>query len=292
MIDDGDESGTAVPSFPPAEGFFYWYEGPDGPPGLRFRLASKGTAFVNGQDWVPGGVDGVPWVYPATKAVRHGRLFPWLRADNVLSPAVEASASLALRRSWYKSSLRKAASHIVHHLLPQNLTEADRMCFSGCTAAIAVSGAEYAMPNIELDRRRVRAGSMGFLYWDGRSVRFRIAPHGVPFEAGCDMRAGHGRWRLTVPQDARAMFAERLIREGLPEHERATVLELAGGTMGFRGQVSSLDPTRLKEDDRLDLDGFKYYEVRLAGVPTNTPGLVLRWGAQMGRQVSNEWTLR
>ncbi|KAL1713000.1 hypothetical protein EV715DRAFT_296532 [Schizophyllum commune] len=285
LIDDGDESGTAVPSFPPAEGFFYWYEGPDGPPGLRFRLASKGTAFVNGQDWVPGGVDGVPWVYPATKAVRHGRLFPWLRADNVLSPAVEASASLALRRSWYKSSLRKAAPHIVHHLLPQNLTEADRMCFSGCTAAIAVSGAEYAMPNIELDRRRVRAGSMGFLYWDGRSLRFRVAPHGVPFEAGCDMRAGHGRWRLTVPQDARAMFAERLIREGLPEHERATVLELAGGTMGFRGQVSSLDPTKLKEDDRLDLDGFKYYEVRLAGVPTNTPGLVLRWGAQMGRQI-------
>lgn len=61
--------------------------------------------------------------------------------------------------------------------------------------------------------------------------------------------------------------------------------------MGFRGQVSSLDPTKLKEDDRLDLDGFKYYKVRLAGVPTNTPGLVLRWGAQTGRQVSNEWTL-
>ncbi|KAL1698854.1 hypothetical protein EV121DRAFT_284511 [Schizophyllum commune] len=199
LIDDGDESGTDVPSFPPAEGFFYWYEGPDGPPGLRFRLASKGTAFVNGQDWVPGGVDGVPWVYPATKAVRHGRLFPWLRADNVLSPAVEASASLALRRSWYKSSLRKAASHIVHHLLPQNLTEADRMCFSGCTAAIAVSGAEYAMPNIELDRRRRR-----------------MACHS----------------------------------------KRAAICVLVMGG----GGLLSLDPTKLKEDDRLDLDGFKYYE--------------------------------
>uniref|UniRef100_D8Q2L5 Uncharacterized protein n=1 Tax=Schizophyllum commune (strain H4-8 / FGSC 9210) TaxID=578458 RepID=D8Q2L5_SCHCM len=209
-LDDGDDRGTDISSFPPAEGFFYWYEGPDGPPGLRFRLASKGTAFVNGQDWVPGGVDGVPWVYPATTAVRHGRLFPWLRADNVLSPAVEASASLALRRAWYKSGLVRPASHIVHHLLPQNLTEADRICFSGCTAAVAVSGAAYAMPNIELDRRRVKR---------------RMACHSK---------------RVAI-----------------------CVLVMGGGgllTMGSRGEVSSLDPTEVKEDDRLILDGFKYYE--------------------------------
>ncbi|KAL1745534.1 hypothetical protein HDZ31DRAFT_63028 [Schizophyllum fasciatum] len=279
----GDGSVHDSHRFPAAEGFFYWYEGSDGPAGLRFRLAPSGTSFADGHDWIPEGSHGAPWVLPAANAVRRGRLFPWLRSDNAISPTVETAATLAMHRAWLDAGLYKSPPCIIRHVLPQNLTDADRLRFPGCAAAVVLSGKEYGMPDITFERRRVRAGSTGFLYWDGRAVRFRIAPEGTPFESGRDMRAGFGRWRLLVPQRERAIFAERLVKEGLPEEQRASVLEMASRSMATREAVTTLNPALIGEHDRLDLDGFRELEVRIAGVPSSVPGVVLRWGGKIGR---------
>ncbi|TRM58082.1 hypothetical protein BD626DRAFT_586352 [Schizophyllum amplum] len=282
------------------------YDGPDGPPGIRFRIAPKGVPFEEGVDWVPeapvswgGGEveDGdvhdlvaaqptrsQPWVMPAWEAVRRYRLFPWLRADGAISPTVDQSARAVLHRDWTIKGLNRRPAQIVNHLLPANLTDADRIRFPGCTAAAVVAGAPYGVADIPLERRRIRAGSTGFLYFDGRVVRFRAAPPGTPFAEGQDVRAGYGRWRLPVPPKLRAAFAERLVREGLPEAKRDRVVESLSGFVQPRKEVGTLDPEKVGEADRLELDGFKYYEVRVKGIKPRAVGVIMRWGAQEGRR--------